>query len=245
MRNFTKSGFSISKKIGRAIKDYSLIEEGDRILIAVSGGKDSLSLLKLLKERQRWAPVKFELFAAHIQADLLPDAGKQAKILVGIFKDMGLNYKIKRARVKNKKGKSACFWCSWNRRKALFQLAERLDCNKIALAHHKDDIIETMLLNLFFHGEFSIMNPRQDLFKGKVSLIRPLCYVEEYEIKKFARENNLSEDGVRCPNAQTSQRRYLKNLVRQLKRRSPHVKKNIFRSISRINAEYIDLKSEG
>src|SRR3989338_8340762 len=172
MRNLTSAGFFISSKIGKAIKDYNLIEDGDKLLIAVSGGKDSLSLLKLLLERKKWAPVKFDIVAAHIETDFMCAGCTHRKILSGIFRDMGAKYAFKKIKVLDRNKKTNCFWCSWNRRKALFEMAKRHGCNKVAFGHHKDDIIETTLLNLFFQGEFSTMNPRQELFKGSMTVIR-------------------------------------------------------------------------
>ncbi|MFH0839706.1 MAG: ATP-binding protein [Candidatus Omnitrophota bacterium] len=244
MRNLTNTGFFISSKIGKAIKDYNLIEDGDKILIAVSGGKDSLTLLKLLHERKRWAPVKFDIIAAHIETDFKCAGCAHRNVLSGTFKDMGAKYLFKKIKILDKDKNTSCFWCSWNRRKALFKMADKNGCNKVAFGHHKDDIIETTLLNLFFQGEFSTMNPRQELFNGGMTVIRPLCYVEERMIKKFAKENGFPKQLCRCPNSYDSNRRYLKGFIKRMEKRSPHIRTNIFRSVARIKREYIDLKEE-
>lgn len=257
MRSLTKTGAYISTRIGRAIADYNLIEDKDRILVAVSGGKDSLSLLKLLRERQKWAPVKYELIAIHVESDALCDKGFSKK-LKKIFEETGVRYRFekikiadkgKKGRIGDEKGKkkgeekgTSCFWCSWNRRKALFLAADRLKCNKIALGHHKDDIIETLLLNIFYHGEFAAMNPRQELFGGKIVIIRPLCYVEEENTRRFAKESGFPSQTCRCPNSESSKRRLMKNMIGRLEKDCSFVKTNIFKSISRVKEEYIDLK---
>lgn len=244
MRNLTGTGFFISSKIGKAIKDYKLIEDGDRLLVAVSGGKDSLSLLKLLLERKRWAPVKFDVIAAHIETDFRCGGCAHRKILAGLFKEWGVKHIFRRIKLPDRGRKTGCFWCSWNRRKALFDTAQKKGCNKIAFGHHKDDIIETTLLNLFFQGEFSTMNPRQELFKGAMTVIRPLCYVEERIIRKFAKESGFPEQLCKCPYSQDSNRRYLKGFIKRIEKRSPNVRTNIFRSVARVKKYYIDLKEE-
>lgn len=241
MRSLTKTGSYISKRIGRAIADYDLIRDKDRILVAVSGGKDSLSLLKLLVERQKWAPVNYELIAMHVETDMA--CGKVLKKqLTKIFKELGVKYHFKKIKVKGKKGDTSCFWCSWNRRKALFLAADKLGCTKIALGHHKDDIIETLLLNIFYQGVFAAMNPRQELFGGKIVIIRPLCYVEEENTRKFAEEAGYAVRACGCPNSEASKRRVMKKIIKGIERDCSFVKTNIFRSISRVKKDYIDLK---
>lgn len=148
--------YYISKKAGRAIIDYRMISDGDKILVAVSGGKDSLALLQVLRNRQSFVPISYSILAVHV------DLGYKCihpKILVDYFKNKGYDYHIEKRDVLKGKSRSeiTCFWCSWNRRKALFEVAKQFGCNKIALGHHKDDIAQTTLLNLLFQGEISTM----------------------------------------------------------------------------------------
>lgn len=241
VKNFTKLGHSISTKIGKAIGDYNLIEEKDKILIAVSGGKDSLTLLKLLKERQRWSPVKYEILCAHIETDFHCLSCIHTETLESIFKEAQVQCIFKKIKVLDEDKKTSCFWCSWNRRKALFEIAKSHGCNKVALGHHKDDIIETTLLNLFFQGEFSSMNPRQELFNGKIAIIRPLCHVEEEAIKKYAKENNFPSKLCKCPFSEDSKRKYVKELIRDLGTHTPSIKTNIYKSIRRVKQDYLNL----
>jgi tRNA 2-thiocytidine biosynthesis protein TtcA len=250
MRNLTKTGVYISTRIGKAIADYNLIEDGDKILVAVSGGKDSLTMVKLLNERRRWAPVDYDIIAVHIETDYRCAGCVHTKLLTEFFRSNGIKYHFEKIKIKDQKGpdgchskrrKLSCFWCSWNRRKALFTLADKFGCNKVAFGHHKDDIIETLLLNMFYHGEFSAMNPRQELFGGKIVLIRPLCYVEESYTRKFSKESDFPSQICRCPNSQVSKRRAMKNFIKSLEKGCPHVKLNLFRSIARINKEYINI----
>ncbi len=270
MRNLTKLGSYISNRIGKAIADYNLIENKDKILVAVSGGKDSLSMLKLLNERRRWAPIDYDLFAVHIETDFRCARCVHTKTLKKIFEDSGIPYHFERIKIRNKnearsfhssernpapripalKGGDlgrrdktvSCFWCSWNRRKALFTLAEKTGCTKIAFGHHQDDIVETLLLNMFYHGEFSAMNPRQELFGGKIVIIRPLCYVEENSLKKFAKESKFPSQLCRCPNSQVSKRRIMKKFIEKIGKNCTYAKLNLFRAIGRVNKEYIQIK---
>lgn len=241
MRNLSKTGSYISNRIGKAIADYNLIEDKDRILVAVSGGKDSLSLLKLLAERQKWAPIKYELIAMHVETDFRCAGCVHTEKLKVFFKENKIKHYFKKIKVRGKERSTSCFWCSWNRRKALFLAADKFKCNKIAFGHHKDDIVETLLLNIFYQGEFAAMNPRQELFDGKITLIRPLCYVEEENMRNFAKESGFPSQVCRCPNSDTSKRRLMKNMIKELEKDCPSVRTNIFRSVSRVKEDYINL----
>jgi tRNA 2-thiocytidine biosynthesis protein TtcA len=242
MRPIGKTGNHISTRIGKAIADYNMIEDGDRILVAVSGGKDSLTLLELLNERRKWAPIKYELIAMHVETDYRCGGCVHTKILKKFFEDRGIRYNFEKVKVLDRDKKTSCFWCSWNRRKALFLAADRLKCAKIAFGHHKDDIIETLLLNIFYQGQFAAMNPRQELFGGKIALIRPLCYVDEDAMRKFAKESSFPSQMCRCPNSDTSKRRLMKKIIAGLEKGCPQVRTNIFRSVSRVKEDYTKIK---
>jgi len=232
------NGFYISKRVGKAIIDYKMLSAGDRIVVAVSGGKDSLTLLQVLHDRKKFVPIKYELIAVHI------DMGypcQHPKILARYFKKMGVDYHIEKIDIL--KGKSrkdiSCFWCSWNRRKTLFEVADRLGCTKVALGHHHDDIIETILMNMFFHGEIAAMAPKQELFGGKITLIRPLAYTDEDMIVKFAKTLDFPHHKCACPNSITSQRTKMTKVIADLRKVCPDIKKNIFRSVKRIKKDYL------
>lgn len=230
--------FYISKRVGKAIMDYKMLSDGDKVAVAVSGGKDSLTLLRVLNDRRTFTPIKYDILAVHI------DMGypcHHPKILAEYFKKIGVNYHIEK--INTLQGKSrkdiSCFWCSWNRRKALFEVADRMNCTKIALGHHKDDIIETTLMNLFFHGEISTMTPKQELFNGKIIIIRPLAYVEENLILKFVKQADFPHQKCMCPNSLTSNRTKIAHIIADLKKICPDIKTNIFRSIRRIKGDYL------
>ena len=230
--------YYISKGMGRAIMDYKMLVPGDKIAVAVSGGKDSLTLLRLLIDRQAFVPIKYRLVAIHI--DMGYPKSISAK-LEKYFKKLNIEYKIIKTDIlkKTEKAKINCFWCSWNRRKELFLAAHKLGCTKIALGHHLDDVTETILLNLFFRGEISTMSPKQELFKGKVTLIRPLAYVPERLIKRFAKEVKLGHDTCACPHSVISNRQRMGRIIAGLEKICPDVKKNIFRSLKRIKKDYL------
>lgn len=238
MSAITGTEFFISKKVGKAIMDYKMLEDGDKLVVAVSGGKDSLALLKILRDRQNFVPIKYDLLAMHIDMGY-PES--IAKPLEKYFKKIGVKYHIEKVDTLKKTPKKDidCFWCSWNRRKALFLTADKLGYKKIAFGHHLDDITETFLLNLFFHGEISAMSPNQSLFKGAIQILRPLAYVEEYLIERFAKEEKLKIFSCLCPNSAISNRTRMGKIINQMKKVCPDVKKNIFRSGRRIKKEYL------
>ncbi|MCG8430957.1 MAG: hypothetical protein MJA29_07280 [Candidatus Omnitrophica bacterium] len=228
----------ISKGMGKAIMDYRMLEHRDKVAVAVSGGKDSLTLLRLLHERRSFVPIEYELLAVHI------DMGypcHQPRLLAEYFEKLGIAYHIEKIDIlKGKKREDiSCFWCSWNRRKALFESAHRFKCTKVALGHHKDDIIETMLLNLFFHGEIAAMSPKQELFRGKIVLIRPLAYVEEDLIARYSRDGGFPHHACSCPNSLKSNRTRVGKMIAEIEKICPDVKTNIFRSLKRIKRDYL------
>jgi tRNA 2-thiocytidine biosynthesis protein TtcA len=208
--------------------------------VGVSGGKDSLTLLHLLKERLKRVPIHYEFIPVHI--DLGFGSGR-LEILKDYFERQGLLYRIEITDIGTRANSSEnrenpCFLCSWERRKRIFQLANRLKCNKVALGHHKDDIIETLLINIFYSGEISTMLPLQSLFKGKITLIRPLSLVEEKKIERFARAINLPFGPSGCPSSGRTKRKEVKEIIEALSRKNHRVKGNIFRSLSNIKMDY-------
>jgi len=233
----TSMSHFLSKKVGKACWDYKMLRDGDRILLAVSGGKDSLTLLRVMKERQQFVPVDYKLIACHV------DMGfdwVNTDLLRSHFESEGVEYVIAKPGDKwDRDGKFNCFWCSWNRRKVLFDLMGSMNCSKLALGHHMDDITETMLMNLMFNGEIGTMKPYQEMFKGGFAIIRPLAYVEEKELKRVATRLELPVIKSQCPNGDSSKRRLVKGIISEIERHNRNVKKNIFRSLQRVREEYL------
>jgi tRNA 2-thiocytidine biosynthesis protein TtcA len=231
-----------SKKVGKAIWDYKMLKEEDRVLLAVSGGKDSLTLLRVMKERLKFVPIDYEIIACHV------DMGfdwVDTNLLRAHFENEGVRYVIAKPERNWKNGGDfTCFWCSWNRRKVLFNLMGTMGCTKLALGHHMDDIIETMLMNLMFNGEIGTMKPYQEMFNGEFAIIRPLAYVEEKELKRLSTRLELPVIKSQCLNGDLSKRRLVKGIVSEIERHNRNVKKNIFRSLQRVRGEYLLEKPE-
>lgn len=235
-----KEFVSLSKKVGAAIGDYDMLHDGDRVVVGFSGGKDSMTLLKLLKYRQTFAPIKFELLAMVIDMGL---PGLDIKSLENFLQSEDVLYHIERTdflREDRTIFDANRFWCSENRRQALFECAHRMGFNKLALGHHQDDIIETILFNLLFRGHLSTMRPKQEFFKDKITIIRPLAYIEGKKITALAKKANypkLGDDD--CPNKSMAKRKMIKDLIRRLERENHAVKTNIFKSVQRVKKDYL------
>ncbi len=241
MKRLNKAEYFISKKAGMAINRYGMIGAGDKVLVGVSGGKDSLALLRILEQRKIWLPVDYAVKAIHVITDYDQRSRVKTKELRRYFESIGCDYVFKEIAIagKNRLARQDCFWCSWNRRKALFETAEELGFNKIALGHHKDDIVETILMNMIFNGEISGMNPVQSLFGGKIAIIRPLVLLEEREIRRYARDAGLPEIKSGCPRDRDSKRVLVRDIIARLARANRDVKTNILKAPHRVKDEYI------
>ena len=223
--------YYLLKSTNKAIRDYEMIADGDRIAVAVSGGKDSLALLHLLQLRQPSAAERYEIVAVHVvlgQADkssCTQTDGRNA--LVTYLRSTGQEHVIELVEVA---GQPDCFRCSHLRRRALFQAARRLGCNKLALGHHADDAAETTLLNLIFHGRVETLSPTRSFFNGQFTLIRPLIYVPERRLARLAQACAFPVMAASCPHHLTSRRQWVKDLIRTLEQEYPKVKINLFRA---------------
>lgn len=226
----------INNSVSRAISDYKMISNRDKILIGVSG-IDSLALLDILSFKQSYAPVKFKLAAVHLSLN-----EENAKIIETYLKTRNIEYYLAKLDLeKNRKDikKNKCFWCSWKRRTAIFKLAERLKCGKVAFGHHLDDMIETLFLNMFFHGEISAIPPKVKMLKGNFSIIRPLCYLEKKDIKIYAQKKSLPEMAFKCPYSEKSSRILIRKMIEHLEQKYPRIKRNILKSMTNINKNYL------
>jgi tRNA 2-thiocytidine biosynthesis protein TtcA len=227
--------------VGRGINRFSMIGPGDRVLIGVSGGKDSLALSLALVERKRWVPVDYELFAVQVEWREHPLEEPERTALDEYFDGLGIPLRRVQASINppSFRGRFSCYMCSRNRKRILFGEAERVGATRIALGHHMDDIARTTLLNLFFHGEFSTMMPVQEFFGGKMKIIRPLCEVRESEVSRVALRLGLPAVPNRCPNAESNQRQLMKEVLRQVSRVDRHAVSNLYSAPWRINDAYL------
>jgi len=233
-------------KFGKAIHIFNLIEEGDKIIVGVSGGKDSLALLQLLSQRRQFSDVNYEIVAVHVKVEELPY--KVDREWLNNFCDsLGIEMIYKHIEVDfEREGKQpACFRCSWNRRTALFKLADELGCNKLALGHHMDDALETLLMNMMHQANISSMPAKLDMFGGKLQLIRPLMLLTNAEMKEFSRINNFVLEKVLCPHEDMTQRKATSKILDALSDMNPLAKLNMFRSMTNIDLDYLPSLPDG
>jgi tRNA 2-thiocytidine biosynthesis protein TtcA len=231
----------IRRLVGKAIHHYRLIEDGDRILVALSGGKDSMVMMNILHERRARVPINYELKVITVD---LGYAGVNFEALQGYMRDLGWNYILKKTQIGSLaqsvlNRENPCFLCARLRRKVFFETAQELGCNKVAMGHNKDDIIETFLLNTFFGGEISTMIPHQVLFGGKLAIIRPLALVEEDKVRAYAQLRGFPEVQDGCPTRGTTRRGQIKYLLGELDKMDRRIKKNIFAALSNVKGEYL------
>lgn len=235
---------TIQNKFKKAINDYRLIEDGDHILIGLSGGKDSLALVELLGERMKIIVPRFKLTAVHISVENIQYQSDLEYLKAHAEKfDIPFVHHTTRFDNTTDTNKSTCFLCSWHRRKALFEIATKLGCNKIALGHHLDDIAETLLLNLVYQGSFGSMPPILKLDKFNMSIIRPLALISEKEMKEMERIRTYQKQIKNCPYEKDSSRRDAKNLVTELEKWNPNVRQNIWAAMENIKTDYLPKKA--
>lgn len=219
----------------KAIEEYHMIEEGDKIAICLSGGKDSITMLHAFKALQRFYPKKFEIIAISIDPGFdFFDTG----FLQGICDKLEIPLFIEKSNAKEivfdiRKEKNPCSLCANLRRGVINSVAIREGCNKIALGHNQDDVLETFLLNLFYTGNIGTFSPVSYMDRSKITLIRPLIYTPEKETKRFVKKNNLSVMPKVCPMDGTSKREDMKQLIFTLTKSIPMVRANLFGAIQR------------
>ena len=231
----------LNKAIGQAIHRYDMINDGDRIVVGLSGGKDSQTLLWLLNERQKRVPVNYELLPVYIDPGFENGFGPELKYhydKTGFkVRTEQTDYGILAHSSENRE--NPCFLCSRLRKKRIFEIAHELGCNKVALGHNKDDIIETLFLNICFAGEISTMVPFQTFFRGLITVIRPLSFVDEEMIRRFVAEMDFPVFENPCPSANHSKRSEIKSLLKRLYRTNKKIKGNIFRAMSHVKHDYL------
>jgi tRNA(Ile)-lysidine synthase TilS/MesJ len=232
--------FYLLKKLNKCHREHRLLENGDRIALALSGGKDSCTLLDAL--RQRRGVEKYTLVAIHVTPASDMDCGAQADLdaLKHWLEGLGQEYYVVPAQEPQgqprRPNQSPCFYCAWRRRKALFAKAQELECNKLALAHHADDVAQTTLLNLFYQAKLTTMYPRVPLFGGKLTVIRPLAYVPEKEIRRYAREAGFPPSPPACPTGARSQRALMRSVIAMVERNNPKVRRQLWRAVQRYHS---------
>ncbi|PIE67311.1 MAG: tRNA 2-thiocytidine(32) synthetase TtcA [Deltaproteobacteria bacterium] len=218
-----------------------MLEAGDRLVVGLSGGKDSLTLLWTLADRLKRIPIHYDLFPVYVDPGF---AGGFGNILKGFCKDLGLSLTVDFTdhgivAHSDENRENPCFLCARMRRKRLFEIADELGCTKLALGHTKDDIIETLFLNICYAGEISTMVPRQTFFKGAFTVIRPLAMVDESSIQRFAQRLQFPRLVNPCPSSGATKRSEIKDMLERLYRSNRKIKGNIYRAMSHVKMDYL------
>ena len=217
----------------KAVDEYEMIREGDHIAVGISGGKDSLTLLYALHGLKRFYPKKFELSAVTVD---LGFGGFDLTPIEDLCAGMQIPYRIVHSDIYEilfnvRKESNPCSLCAKMRKGALNEAVKEMGCNKVAYAHHKDDIIETMLLSLIFEGRFYSFSPRTYLDRMDLTVIRPLMYVSEMEVIGFQNKYHLPVVKSKCPVDGYTKRQYAKELVKQLNTEHPGARERMFHAI--------------
>ena len=229
------------KQAGRGINRYGLIGEGERVLLGISGGKDSLSMALALALRKRWLPIDYQLEAMHIDWQEFPLTDTEKGRLLQFFDIINVPLTIQKASIYEgfyKKGFN-CYACARHRKKLLFETLKERDMSKIAFGHHMDDLIETTLMNVCFRGNFATMMPLQGFFGGQVTVIRPLCEVKVKEIERICRFLELPVAEPDCPHKSTNLRDKLRPIIQEMIKLDPYLHEHIYASHWNIQKEYL------
>ena len=261
----------LNERFVKAMATYHLIEDDDRILVGLSGGKDSLLLLELLAKRAKILHPRFTVEALHVRMENI-HYESDTSYLQSFCDALGVPLHVRTTRfevepiepavepaidpsveqakpveqaavsqqhpesaARLRRQKQPCFLCSWNRRKELFNLAQELGCNKIALGHHQDDILHTALMNLMFQAHFATMPARLKMRKMPLTIIRPLCMIQEQDIKAYAELQGYQKQQKLCPYESVSHRTDIKHLYEEMERISPEVRYNIWGALEADN----------
>ncbi len=219
--------------VRRAVSDFKMIKEGDKIAVGLSGGKDSIALLSALAGLRRFYPEKFDVVAVRIDTGIGYDKNEE-EALFNYVKSLAVEYHVEPTQIyqvvfEERKEKNPCSLCANMRRGALNSTAKKLGCNKVALGHHADDLIETFFLSMIYEGRLSTFQPVTYLSKADLSVIRPLIYVKEHEILSFSKDKPILKNP--CPVDKFTQREAVKETVKKLSQEYPLLKDNVFNAL--------------
>lgn len=230
----------VEQRFNKGVVKYRLIEDGDKVLIGLSGGKDSLALLELLGKRSRILKPRFSVVAVHVGMTNIP-----YKSDLNYLKEYSESFRVPFVHYETSfdpstdTRKSPCFLCSWNRRKALFTVAKEQGCNKIALGHHMDDILETLLMNITFQGAFSSMPPKLVMKKFDMTIIRPMCLVHEVDLIGLAAVRGFRKQVKNCPYETQSNRSDMKQVLKSLEALNPEARYSLWGSMTNVQEELL------
>lgn len=222
------------RNFNKGITQYHLLDEGDHVLIGLSGGKDSLALLELMARRAQVYKPRIRLSAIHVRMENISYESDTTYLEHFASQyDIPLLIRTTRFEIHPDNRKTPCFLCSWNRRKMLFETAQELGCNKIALGHHQDDILHTTLLNLTFQGMFGTMPVRLRMRKFPMTIIRPLCLLQEKDLAQWAQLQQYHKQIKLCPHETHTHRDSMRTLMGQMEQLSPEARFSIWNALER------------
>ncbi|MGC9332255.1 MAG: tRNA lysidine(34) synthetase [Bacteroidales bacterium] len=229
-------------RAGACIREHNMIEDGDRLMVGVSGGKDSLALLKTLAGREKFSEKDYTLMAVFV--DILEVPYKTDIVWLRNFcetLDVPLHVEQISVDFSQTGNQSTCFYCSWHRRKTLFELGKNRGVNKLALGHHRDDALETMMLNMVSHGTLSSMPGNLPMFGGRVNLIRPLLKHTDEQTIEFARIMDFPLANKPCPHENNTRLIQIREMLHAIEEQFPGARKNMFKSMSQIYLDYLPI----
>lgn len=219
------------KKLNRAIYKYDMISDNDRVAIALSGGKDSLTLLRLLQYRQTAVREAYDIYAIHVIGDARGTDIPQYPQIEQWLQQNDIKYIVRRMHMpENEKLPMTCARCTYNRRITIFQAANDLGCNKIAFGHHLDDMAETVLLNLAHHARCEAMPPTREYFGGRFTIIRPMIFLAEADIIRYSRLSDFPAPPPKCPLSEHTQRHLVKTVIKSLQKDFRYIKQNLVKA---------------
>ncbi len=226
-------------RVRKAVDEFGLIAPGDRIVVGLSGGKDSAVLLDALAWLRQMDGYGFELAAVHVDLTDVPYQVEDA-ILRSFTARYGIDYvRLSDDRPVVNGPKHPCFYCAWNRRKRLFQWAADHGYGTVALGHHADDFAETLLMNMIYHGEYAAFKPRQSMFDGQLHIVRPLFYLSDHQTQRYAQLIRYTPPPYNCPFAEDNHRERFRSLMRQIKQMHPKALENMLRAARNLNTDYL------
>lgn len=230
----------VKNQVAKAIGTYEMIDKNDRVLVAVSGGKDSLVLLEALSALKNYHFLQFDMEAIHIDVeDVSYEIEKDKLQQLSDSLSVNLHFKSVRADIESRGKKSPCFVCSWHRRKELFSFAVENGFQKLAFGHHMDDAAETLLINMVYHGHISSLPGKLDMFDGAIQSIRPLILLTNKDTSEFARIRDYPQLKHDCPFEDKTYRTKARDFIKQLETIHPKAKRNLFKSLRNIDKEYL------
>ncbi len=233
----------LQQKAAKTCKNNGLLASNDRVLVGLSGGKDSMVLLEILTFLRKKLPFTIDIIAVHVTV-----TGEGFSNNAGFLDEFcsGLNIQLHKLNITpelQNPTKSPCFICSWHRRKAIFDLGKKLNCNKLSFGHHRDDAVNTFMMNMLYHGSLSSLPYSLTMFDGRVKLIRPLLDIWEEEIEEYFILKDYPSVQKVCSYENSTKRMYVNDILRKINRDNPGAKNNIFRSMGNSYPDYLPTRA--